>query len=185
VIASGPAVPDPTTYADALAILERYGLTPQVPPAILAHLQRGAAGAIPETPKPGDPLFERVHTLIVGNNYQAAQAALTQARSEGFHALLLTTHLQGEASQAGRFLAALARQVAATGEPLPRPACLILGGETTVTLRGDGRGGRNQEVALGAVPTWPAWRRFSCSLWPPTAAMAPPKPQGPWSAEPA
>lgn len=151
VIASGPAVPDPTTYADALAILERYGLTPQVPPAILAHLQRGAAGTIPETPKPGDPLFERVHTLIVGNNYQAAQAALTQARSEGFHALLLTTHLQGEASQAGRFLAALARQVAATGEPLPRPACLILGGETTVTLRGDGRGGRNQEVALGAV----------------------------------
>lgn len=151
VIASGPAVPDPTTYADALAIPERYDLTAQVPPAILEHLQRGAAAAIPETPKPGDPLFERVHTLIVGNNYQAAQAALTQARSEGFHSLLLTTYLQGEASQAGRFLAALARQVIATGEPLPCPACLILGGETTVTLRGDGRGGRNQEMALGAV----------------------------------
>ncbi|MCX8024070.1 MAG: glycerate kinase, partial [Thermanaerothrix sp.] len=84
-------------------------------------------------------------------NVQAARAALVQARHEGFQTLLLTTYLQGEASQAGRFVAALARQIVASGDPLPRPACVILGGETTVTLRGAGRGGRNQELALGAV----------------------------------
>jgi glycerate 2-kinase len=151
VIASGPTVPDPTTYAEALAILERYRLNEQVPAAILAHLRRGAAGDIPETLKPGDPRTAQVHNLIVGNNFQAAQAALAQAQREGLQALLLTTYLQGEASQAGRFVAALARQIAASGDPLPRPACVILGGETTVTLRGAGRGGRNQELALGAV----------------------------------
>jgi hydroxypyruvate reductase len=151
VIASGPTVPDPTTYAEALAILERYGLTAQAPAAILDHLRRGLAGEHPETLKPGDPRFEQVQNLIVGNNLQAAQAARAQAQAEGFQTLLLTTYLQGEASQAGRFLAALARQIAASGDPLPRPACLITGGETTVTLRGNGRGGRNQEMALGAV----------------------------------
>ncbi len=151
VIASGPTVPDPTTYAEALAILERYGLTAQSPAAILDHLRRGLAGEHPETLKPGDPRFEQVQNLIVGNNLQAAQAARAQAQAEGFQTLLLTTYLQGEASQAGRFLAALARQIAASGDPLPRPACLILGGETTVTLHGNGRGGRNQELALGAV----------------------------------
>jgi len=151
VIASGPTVPDPGTFAEALAVLERYHLLERTPPAILEHLRRGLAGEIAETPKPGDPLFEHVQHLVIGNNYQAAQAALAQARREGFNASLLTTYLQGEACQAGRFVAALARQVAASGEPLPRPACLILGGETTVTLHGQGLGGRNQEVALGAV----------------------------------
>ena len=151
VIASGPTVPDPGTFGEALAVLERYHLLEHTPPAILEHLRRGVVGEVDETPKPGDPLFERVQHLVVGNNDQAARAALAQAHHEGFNALLLTTYLQGEARQAGRFLAALARQVATSGEPLPRPACLILGGETTVTLRGRGLGGRNQELALGAV----------------------------------
>jgi glycerate 2-kinase len=106
---------------------------------------------LPETPKPGDPLFERVQNLVICSNLQAAQAALRQAQQEGFHTLLLTTYLQGEARQAGRFLAGLAKQVCASAEPIPRPACLIAGGETTVTLTGSGRGGRNQELALGAV----------------------------------
>jgi glycerate 2-kinase len=151
VIASGPTVPDPTTFAEAWAILEGYGLLDRLPASILDALRRGCQGAWPETPKPGDPLFERVQSLVIGSNRQAAQAALAQARAAGFHAALLTTYLQGEARQAGRFLGAIARQLAASGEPLPRPACLVAGGETTVTLRGQGLGGRNQELALAAA----------------------------------
>lgn len=151
VIASGPTVADPTTYHDALTILERYGIMSETPTSIVAHLQRGTAGTIAETPKPGDPRLNQVINLIVGSNAQAAQAALAQARSENFNTLLLTTFLQGEAREAGRIVAAIAREIATSGSPLPRPACLALGGETTVTLRGDGSGGRNQELALAAV----------------------------------
>ncbi len=151
VIASGPTVPDPTTFRDALAILRRYDLTTTTPPKILERLRRGAAGEIPETGKAGDPVFERVYNRIVGDNPLAARAALEQAQVEGFHTLLLTTSLQGEAREAGRFLAAILREVHHSGVPLSRPACLVAGGETTVTLRGEGLGGRNQELALGAV----------------------------------
>ena len=151
VIASGPCVPDSSTFADAAAILERYALFDRIPPSIRTRLDEGMRGTVPETPKPGDPLFERVQNRIVASNIQAAQAAMAQARREGWQALLLSTSLQGEARHAGRFLAAVARQAAASGEPLPRPACILIGGETTVTLRGDGLGGRNQELALGAV----------------------------------
>lgn len=151
VIASGPAAPDPTTYADAASVLDRYGLWDQVPAAVAAHLRAGLAGARPETPKPGDPVFARVQHVIVGNNAQAAAAAAARARALGFHAAVLTTFVEGEAREVGRLLAALAREEVAHSRPLPRPACLVLGGETTVTVRGDGLGGRNQEVALGAV----------------------------------
>jgi hydroxypyruvate reductase len=151
IIASGPTVPDPGTYNEAWAVLERYGILGEAPRAVREHLQRGREGKLPESPKPGDPLFDDVHNLLVGSNLQAAEAALAQARIEGFQPLLLTTYLQGEAREAGRALAAVARQVAADGRPLSRPACLVAGGETTVTLRGDGLGGRNQELALGAV----------------------------------
>jgi hydroxypyruvate reductase len=151
VIASGPAAPDPTTFADAGAVLARYGLWEAVPPAAAAHLRFGAAGARPDTPKPGDPVFARVRHVVVGDNAQAAEAAVERARSLGLHALLLSTFVEGEAREVGRVLAALARELAAYARPLPRPACLVLGGETTVTVRGQGLGGRNQEVALGAV----------------------------------
>ncbi len=150
-IASGPTVADPSTFSDAVGILKSYQLWEATPANIREHLEQGVAGAVEETLKPGDARLERGATLLVGSNQLAAQAATEQARQEGFNSLLLTTYLQGEASQAGKFLAAVARQVDASGSPLPRPACLLLGGETTVTLRGDGRGGRNQEVALGAV----------------------------------
>jgi glycerate 2-kinase len=152
IIASGPTVPDPSTFADALAVLARYELEAAAPAAILGHLRRGAAGAVPETPKPGDPAFAGVSNILVGSNELAAGAALHAARAEGFHPLLLTTSLEAEAREAGRVLAALLREVAASGRPAPRPACLIAGGETTVTLRGAGRGGRNQELALAAAP---------------------------------
>jgi hydroxypyruvate reductase len=150
-IASGPCVPDPSSYSDALEILGRYQIIKKTPPAVLSHLQRGLRAELPETPKPGEAVFEKVQNIIVGSNLLAVQAALEQASSEGFNCLLLTTSLQGEARQAGRFLASIARQAAQTGDPLARPACIITGGETTVTVTGNGQGGRNQELALGAL----------------------------------
>jgi glycerate 2-kinase len=151
VIASGPTVADPTTFADALDVLERYNILSQTPMAILRRLEGGVRGAIAETPKPGDPALARVGNLIIGSNRLAAEAALAAAQREGFNALILTTFLQGEARVVGRVLAAIAREIADNNRPIGRPACVIAGGETTVTLRGDGRGGRNQELALAAV----------------------------------
>lgn len=140
-IASGPTAPDPSTREDALFILEKYGLQKKVSASILTALK-----TLPETPKPGDPLFERVQNVIVGSNLQAAEAALGQARSEGFHPQLLGNDWQGEAREVGQRIC----QVLKTSEAL-RPFCLVAGGETTVTLHGRGRGGRNQELALAAV----------------------------------
>lgn len=151
VIASGPTVADPSTYADALGILRKYRLEEKAPAAVVLALEKGLRGETPETIKPGDPLLERVTTQVIASNTQAAQAALERARAEGFNALLLTTYLQGEAAQAGGVLASILRQVDASGQPVARPACIVAGGETTVTLRGSGLGGRNQELALGAV----------------------------------
>lgn len=151
VIASGPAVADPTTYADALEILKKYQIETETPDSIVSHLKRGICGDAAETLKPGDTALAGVTQLVVASNQQAAEAALDQARKEGFHTLLLTTFLQGEAAQAGGMLAAILQQIHATGQPLARPACIVVGGETTVTLRGDGLGGRNQELALGAA----------------------------------
>lgn len=150
-IASGPTAPDPSTYADAYKIIERYQLLDQAPASIITHLNRGLHKHISETLKPGNPIFNQVNNLIVGNNTIAAAASLHEAEQSGFNSLLLSTSIQGEASQVGLLFGAIAQQVARTNQPVPRPACIISGGETTVTLRGKGHGGRNQEVALGAV----------------------------------
>jgi hydroxypyruvate reductase len=151
VIASGPTVPDPSSFTDAWAVLERYDLTAQTPAAIRAHLEAGRRGAVAETPKPGDRLFGQVQNVLIGSNVQAAQAAQAAAQRAGMHTLLLTTFLEGEARTAGQLLAAVAREIVTSGNPVPAPACVIAGGETTVTLRGSGRGGRNQELALAAA----------------------------------
>ncbi len=151
MIASGPTVPDTSSYQDAYEVLERYDLVKQIPPTIPKHLRSGLKGEISETPKPSEPLFEKINNVIVGSNLLAARAAVEKAQEEGFNAVLLTTYLQGEARQAGRMLAAVARQLDATEQPLKRPACIVVGGETTVTIRGEGLGGRNQEMALGGV----------------------------------
>ncbi len=151
VIASGPTVADSTTFADADAILERYALREHIPATIRSRLVAGLRGEIAETPEAGDPIFARVQNVVIGDNAQAAQAALAAAHAEGFNALLLTTYAQGEARVVGRFLAAVLREIANSEHPVARPACVIVGGETTVTVRGDGRGGRNQELALAAA----------------------------------
>jgi hydroxypyruvate reductase len=150
-IASGPTVPDPTTYADALAILDKYRIRGEIPASVRAHLEAGAAGKHPETPKPDDPLFTRVRNVMVGSNIQALEAAAKEARLQGLAPMILSSSIEGETREIARMHAALAREVRATGHPLAPPACLISGGETTVTLRGKGKGGRNQEFALAAA----------------------------------
>ena len=150
-IASGPAAPDPTTFDQALEIIRRYGLETRIPPPALDHLRRGARGEVPETPKPGDAVFRRVHTVVIGSNEHAARAAANAARRRGYRTLLLTTFLEGEAREAARVFAAVARSVQDAGVPLRPPACILAGGETTVTVRGEGRGGRCQEFTLAAA----------------------------------
>jgi glycerate 2-kinase len=151
IICSGPTVADPSTFADAWAVLERYGLVERVPAAVRERLQAGLAGALPDTPKPGDPLFRQVQNLIVGSNRQAARAAVDAAQAQGLHTLLLSTFVEGEAREIAHVAAAVAKELVHYDQPLSRPACLVWGGETTVTVRGQGRGGRNQELALAAA----------------------------------
>jgi hydroxypyruvate reductase len=150
-IASGPTVPDPTTYADALELLRRRGLLAQAPPAVREHLQAGLRGERPETPKPGDRIFRRVATTLVGSNRLSVEAAARAARRQGLRPVVLTTRLEGEAREAGRVLVAVLRECVDSGRPGSPPVCLLAGGETTVTVRGPGQGGRNQELALAAA----------------------------------
>jgi glycerate 2-kinase len=157
VIASGPTVPDTTTFADAFAVLTGYDIVKAVPERILRHLRAGLNGDLPETPKPGDPVFDNVHNVIIGSNAIAAQAAQAQAREMGFNTLLLSTYIEGEAREVGRVMAGIAKSLAVEGWPAPKPACVIAGGETTVTIRGSGRGGRNQELALAAALALAGW----------------------------
>jgi len=151
VIASGPVSPDPTTFADAVEVFERRGLWRRLPESVRRHFEDGLGGTKAESPDASDPCFARVEAHILGNNRRAAEAALAAARERGYRTLLLTTTLEGEAREAGGFLAAVAREIRGSGQPLAPPACVLAAGETTVTVRGHGRGGRNQEVALGAA----------------------------------
>ncbi len=151
VIASGPTVPDTSTYAMAHQVLARYCLLDDVPSSIRRRLEQGMAGAIADTPKPGDAILERAQNVIVASNDIAARAAVRQARALGMNALLLSTYVEGEAREVAKVLAAIAREVRASGAPLAAPACVVVGGETTVTIRGNGQGGRNQEMALMAA----------------------------------
>jgi glycerate 2-kinase len=150
-IGSGPTVPDPTTHADAVAVLRSRGLWRGAPASVRRHLQAGMRGAVAETPKPRDPLFARVTTRVIGSNRLAAAAAVAEARRQGLRTLLLTTRLEGEAREVARVLVGILRECVESGRPARAPVCLIAGGETTVTVRGRGRGGRNQEMAVAAV----------------------------------
>jgi hydroxypyruvate reductase len=152
VIASGPTVPDESTWADAWAIVEKYGIDAALPSAVRKRLQAGLAGDIPDTPKPHDPVFDNCNTLVVADNRSAASAALAKATELGYNTVLLSTYVEGEAAEVAKVVVGLGREVLDSGQPLPAPACLILGGETTVNL-GDspGEGGRNQELALAAA----------------------------------
>ena len=151
MVASGPLLADPTTYADAVAVLRGLHLWDGVPPRVAAHLTAGLQGRRPETPKPGDAVFGNVHTILVADNALAAAAALECAAQLGFNPLLVSTALQGEARAAAAAVVELAGTVRRSALPVAAPACLLWGGETTVTMRGNGRGGRNSELALAAA----------------------------------
>ncbi len=148
-IGSGPCVGDPTTFADALAAVERFGLAARLPKALRMHLEAGSRGEAPESPSPGDPALARVSTTVVANNTVARRAALRAASARGERTLDLGEILSGEAREAGRRLAALARSIRSDTSIL-----LVAGGETVVTLTGGGRGGRSQELALAAILEW-------------------------------
>lgn len=151
VIASGPTAGDGSTFADCLDILRNYDLEPRVPDAVRRRLHDGAAGRLPETPAPGDPALARCRNLVVGSNRLALTAAGERAAALGYSPLLLSARISGEAQQVGRVLAALALEAGQSGHPVKPPACLLAGGETTVTVRGDGLGGRCQELGLAAA----------------------------------
>lgn len=148
VIASGPTVPDPTTFADALDVLDRYGIEA---PAVRAHLERGRDGEVAETPAPGDSAFDRTTTHLLASARAALDAAREVAEARGYDTCLLSASVRGEAREAGRFHAAVAGEVGTSGNPVEPPAVLLSGGECTVTVRGDGTGGPNGEFALGAA----------------------------------
>ena len=151
IIASGPTVPDTTTWEDAWSVLERYALVHELPKTVEARWQAGLRGELPDTPKPGDTIFERTQTLIIADNALAAEAARQAAAELVYNAAILTTFLEGVVREVAKMAVALGREVISHGRPAAPPACLILGGETTVTLRGSGKGGRNQELALAAA----------------------------------
>jgi len=150
-IASGPTVPDRSTFADCLRVLERYELRNKIPVSVLAYLDKGAEGEYTETPKKGEPAFERTQNLIVANNMMAIREAKKKAEALGYNTLILSSLIEGETREVAKVHAAVAKEILRTDNPVHRPACLISGGETTVTIRGKGLGGRNQEFVLAAA----------------------------------
>ena len=150
-IASGPTVPDTTAFHDAVGILKHYGLWNTVPSSVRQVLSDGENGRIPETPKPGDKVFNKVHNIVIGNNFTASEAAFNTFREAKINALLLTSTLEGQARDVGTVLASMAKEITTSGNPVPKPAAAVAGGETTVTVVGKGKGGRNQEIALSAA----------------------------------
>jgi len=150
-IASGPTVPDDTTYSDAYTILQQRGLWRTVPSSVRKRIQKGKEGKLPETPKESSRIFKRVHNDLVGTNEESCQAAVEALEKRGYHSLILSTRLQGEASEVGKVLASICADIHENHFPVAPRAAVVAGGETTVTVHGKGRGGRNQELVLSAA----------------------------------
>lgn len=151
VIGSGLTAPDSSTFPDALAVLNKYRLLPRVPARVRDYLEGGARGLHPETSKPGDPVFRQVHHVVVGSNRLALEASASAAKKLGYRTLLLASGLEGETREVAQVHAKILREAISSGNPAGLPACFLSGGETTVTVRGAGAGGRNQEFALAAA----------------------------------
>jgi hydroxypyruvate reductase len=149
VIASGPTVPDESTFDDCMRIVAKYQL--KLPEAVLNLLTRGLNGELEETPKRGDPIFSKTFHLIIGSNIMALKAAEQKAQEYGYKTLILSSSIEGETREVAKVHTAIAKEIRATGNPIPKPACIISGGETTVTIKGKGLGGRNQEFVLASA----------------------------------
>ena len=150
-IASGPTVPDITTFTDCKKILEEYSIQNVIPSSIIDFLEKGIRGEVEDTPKAGDPIFERTQNVIIGSNIQALEAAKQKAADLGYNTVILSSSIEGDTTEAARFHAAIAKEIINTANPLKKPACVISGGETTVKVSGKGLGGRNQEFALASA----------------------------------
>ncbi len=150
-IASGPTAPDTTTFSNAISILKKYNLRKSfVSKNIWKRLEVGLRGEIPDTPKPGDKVFDKTYNVIIGNNRSVALAAYRKAKKLGFNTLLLSSMVEGEARHVGKLYAAITKEILYANNPISKPAVVIAGGETTVTVTGLGKGGRNQELVLSA-----------------------------------
>lgn len=150
VIASGPFVPDMSSFKEAWDIIEKYRLD-DIPLSIRDHITGGLDGSIKDTPKEGDPVFDKVYNLIIGSNILALEAAEEEAQKLGYKTLILSSMIEGETKDIAGAHTAIAREIVKTGRPLSPPCCIISGGETTVTIKGKGMGGRNQEFCLVAA----------------------------------
>lgn len=149
-IASGPTVPDPSTFSDALEILQHYGIWEKIPQSVRKYISDGLANKNPESPKPGDIRFSKVHNIVLGSNRVALEAAEKRVKELGLNSLILSSFIEGEARHVGTVFSALGREMLTCNRPLSKPGALLAGGETTVTVVGSGKGGRNQEFALSA-----------------------------------
>ena len=158
VIASGPTIGDSSTFQDCLSIVGRYGMEKKIPQSVRNYLKNGAAGKHNETPKPDDPIFEKTRNIIIGSNIQCLEAAEKKAQSFGYSTLILSSFIEGETKEIARMHAALLKEILTSRRPLAPPACLITGGETTVTIRGNGKGGRNQEFVLAGARELADWK---------------------------
>lgn len=157
VIASGPTVPDASTFRTCREIVEKYDLDDKLPPSVRKRLLQGLEGRVPETLKPGDEALARCQNLVVGSNGLAVSAARRVAEELGYNTLVLSTRLEGEAREVAHIYSAVGKEVRTSGQPVAPPACVMAGGETTVTVRGTGKGGRNQEIALAGAVQLAGW----------------------------
>lgn len=156
VIASGPTVPDNSSFSDCFTIFDKYDIIDEIPLRVRNCIKAGMEGKIDESPKATSRFFEKAHNVIIASNADAVGMAKAKAEKLGYNTLLLSTMLQGETREVAQVHGAIAREILRSGNPVPRPACILSGGETTVTLRGDGLGGRNQEFALAVAKLLPA-----------------------------
>ena len=161
VIASGPTVPDESTYSDCIKIIDRYELSDRLPKSVADYFKKGAAGSLSETPKAGDPVFSKVQNLIVGNNRESLLAARERAISLGYNTIILSSQIEGEAREVAQVFAAIGKEISQANLPISPPACIIAGGETTVTIQGRGKGGRSQELALACAIAIDGWKGIS------------------------
>jgi len=159
VIASGPTVPDSSTFADCMEIFKKYKIEDRVPAPVTAHIKAGSAGEISETPKPDDPVFRNTYNLIVASNLECVMAARRKAEELGYTALVLSSMVEGETREVALVHGAVAKETLKTGNPIPTPACVLSGGETTVSISGDGLGGRNMEFSLAAGIDLDGWSK--------------------------
>jgi glycerate 2-kinase len=150
-IASGPCVPDSMTFADCQSIFADYSIESELPERVRNYIGRGAAGEVPETPKLGDEIFRKTQNVIVGNNFNALIKAKEKSEELGYNTLLLSSRIEGETREVAFNHMAIAAEIELNEFPTPKPACILTGGETTVKLKGNGKGGRNQEFVLAAA----------------------------------